>query len=213
MITENIVSVAASYTYLFQVGYTVVTLSTTTIRTPMGESVEAYNTACMELWYCSDGYYRTYEGRLYVDIPSAYITTLNNSNYDTYGLQPIANPTVKYNCHSYAWYSQSTSNPYWVNDPTPFLTDGSYYVVNKTNAGVGDRVVYYNSVNGTYSQPNHSAVITSYTNTSNSQREFTLKSKWGMSGLYQHSLTNCPYYYYHGENYTSIYDTRFYRRS
>ncbi len=39
---------------------------------------------------------------------------------------------------------------------------------------------------------------------------FTLKSKWGMSGLYQHDLTNCPYYYYEGDDFVSINATRFY---
>lgn len=33
-----------------------------------------------------------------------------------------ATPTVKYNCHSYAWYSQSTANKHWMNSPSKYMS-------------------------------------------------------------------------------------------
>ncbi|NCE63148.1 hypothetical protein D1159_00785 [Pseudoflavonifractor sp. 524-17] len=38
----------------------------------------------------------------------------------------LSRATPSYNCHSYAWYSQSISNNYWINDPKPYMNDGSY---------------------------------------------------------------------------------------
>lgn len=47
------------------------------------------------------------------------------STYPSARLLRSANPSD--NCHSYAWYSTSSSNKYWINDPTAYTTDGSYY--------------------------------------------------------------------------------------
>lgn len=77
---------ATAFTYLYQVGYTAVAYDDVPLETLGGESVDAFTTACMELWLCSDGEYRPYEGRLYAELPAAYITTLNNEHYNTYGL-------------------------------------------------------------------------------------------------------------------------------
>ena len=56
-----------------------------------------------------------------------YAINICNQNGDT--LVPeatrIAPSSSKYNCHSYAWYMQSTSNPYWMNDPSNYYTDWS----------------------------------------------------------------------------------------
>ena len=35
-------------------------------------------------------------------------------------------PAPNYNCHSYAWYSTSSSNKYWMDDPSLYIADGSY---------------------------------------------------------------------------------------
>ena len=35
----------------------------------------------------------------------------------------LREPTMSYNCHSYAWYSQSENNIYWIDEPGSFLTD------------------------------------------------------------------------------------------
>lgn len=84
----------------------------------------------------------------------------------------------KYNCHSYAWYSQSTSNKYWMNNPNAYMTDGSYrrtYTVNTGNK------LYYGS-------GDHSAIVGS-----TSSQGMVVTSKWGSSGLYSHKYNDCPY--------------------
>ena len=45
---------------------------------------------------------------------------------DEYNVTIISNGNCKYNCYLYAWYSQSTSNIYWIDDPLAYMTDGSY---------------------------------------------------------------------------------------
>ncbi len=52
-----------------------------------------------------------------------------------------------YNCHSYAWYSTSTSNNCWIQDPTPYMTDGSYS--KQPSASEGYKAVWP----GNYLQP------------------------------------------------------------
>ena len=57
----------------------------------------------------------------------AYAINICNQNGDTLVSEAtrIAPSSSKYNCHSYAWYMQSTSNPYWMNDPSSYYTDWS----------------------------------------------------------------------------------------
>ena len=111
-----------------------------------------------------------------------------NKNYDEalqesqamahqYKATLIRNPNPKYNCHSYAWYSTSSSNPYWMNNPSKYIVDGSYI---SSNGSISDKVTYKNSYG--YS---HSGIVTGY-------NEIT--SKWGAAGLYRHTVDNCPYH-------------------
>jgi hypothetical protein len=101
----------------------------------------------------------------------------------------LREPTLKYNCHSYAWYSQSTSNNKWMNqleadnDPnlSKYWTDGSY----EYGAGwsVGGKVFW---VLG-----DHSGIISSqgtpyYNN--------IITSKWGPGPLMYHKQSYCPYF-------------------
>lgn len=93
----------------------------------------------------------------------------------------IASATRHYNCHSYAWYWQSTSNTIWMDYPDKYMSDGSY---TKTPvAGVGYRMYYPGGSTGT-----HSAVIIG-----SSGRSVTVKSKWANGGLYIHYYDDCPY--------------------
>lgn len=98
--------------------------------------------------------------------------------------------TTNYNCHSYAWYSQSTSNTYWMNDPSAYWTDGSYK--RTTNPGVGNKIYYSTSGN------EHTGVITSRVAGPPSNGDMaallTVTSKWGQAGLYRHNAKDCPYY-------------------
>lgn len=121
----------------------------------------------------------------------------------------ISPSTLIYNCHSYAWYQQSTDNPYWMNDPTAYYTDGSY---SESIGYIGDIVCYYES-SGKLS---HSGVIIEHLsnttgNTPINIGSIMVRSKWGSCGLYEHLGDYCPYMeegasvkYYHRHNYTTL---------
>jgi hypothetical protein len=50
--------------------------------------------------------------------------TMEDKLVDTYPkLSPISSGSTHYNCHSYAWYSTSTSNPYWIRYIDYYATD------------------------------------------------------------------------------------------
>lgn len=105
----------------------------------------------------------------------------------------ISRGTCKYNCHSYAWYSQSTSNTYWINTPVAYMSDGSYSKVmsginsSSITASYGDRVFW-----GTNSSPIHSAILHS----SSSGVPLATRivySKWGPLGVFKHQVSVSPY--------------------
>jgi len=92
--------------------------------------------------------------------------------------------TSNYNCHSYAWYSQSpSSNLFWINDPSAYMTDGSYTYVG-TNPTGNYQKVFYN-----YTGSEHSGIVTNY-----SSKQIT--SKWGEGPLVSHNIYDCPYFYF-----------------
>lgn len=97
-------------------------------------------------------------------------------------IRVISNPAPAYNCHSYAWYSTSTSNKYWINDPDIYMGDGSY--TKTTSPAVGNKVYWSNS----NPEDNHSAIVHAKSGSS-----ITCISKWGVLGVYTHSLNDCPY--------------------
>lgn len=129
----------------------------------------------------------------------------------------LGNATAKYNCHSYAWYSQNGSNTYWMNNPSPYYTDNSYLEV--TTPMQGDIICYFDD-NGT---PNnyaddtnlHSGIVVEYdpsilsNGICSNSNQVIVKSKWGVSGLYQHKGDDCPYTTLH--NGTADY-VKYYRR-
>lgn len=93
-------------------------------------------------------------------------------------IRPASNT---YNCHSYAWYDQSTSNHYWLNSLAPnnelqlqrFWTDDYFYLTTEANA---EKVFY--------SSGDHSAIPLSTT---------WYISKWGAGPLMEHAPDDCPY--------------------
>ena len=85
-----------------------------------------------------------------------------------------------YNCHSYAWYSTSLSNKYWINDPDPYMSDGSYYRQNSPS--VGNKACWSTRTNPT----EHSAIVRSV-----SGGNVTFISKWGFNGVFIHSAGSC----------------------
>ncbi|MCM1314094.1 MAG: hypothetical protein NC040_09815 [Muribaculaceae bacterium] len=103
----------------------------------------------------------------------------------------LREPTNKYNCHSYAWYSQSSSNNKWMNNPYAYISDGSYYL--SSNPQSNYRMVYWqgNSIE-------HSAIIEtrlSGGSNINFRNMVIVISKWGNGGLYRHNGNDSPYYY------------------
>lgn len=160
----------------------------TSIRTPKNGLMTGYTMEALEVWRYTDGY--DYIRQL-SDLSSSAKTSLNTEFYNIYSLNPISSPSVKYNCHSYAWYKQTNCN-YWVATPN---TTG-YTLVDKLTVNVGGKMVYYGSNDGSYTTLTHSAVITDIEYYPRSKVSFTVKSKWGMCGLYEHLWYNCPYYYH-----------------
>ena len=128
----------------------------------------------------------------------------SNHNYvSTYYPSAIryGSSTTKYNCHSYAWYLQSTSNCYWMNYPNAYWNDGSYS--NYSTPTVNSKMVWRTDNNVT-----HSAVVVDllsgpvyppygYTDLVN------VKSKWGELGLYKHNGLASPYWA--NNTYTTFY--------
>ena len=120
------------------------------------------------------------------ELTSAQITANNNwvaTNYPNASRE--TNATRKYNCHSYAWYNQSTSNNIWINTPGDdrFWQDGSY--VPSYNVGAANRKV-------SYANDDHSAITVD---------AIKFRSKWGQLPRMYHSYNYSPYnssalYYY-----------------
>lgn len=141
----------------------------TTVYTPNGTPVTAYY------------------GLTWTDhsITQNYAEYLRDQYLLTYPSSAVVGPVnPKYNCHSYAWHSASTSNNYWIDDPTAYMTDGSYY---SWIAVVGAKVFYDSSLGNHY---DHSGIIiqeASYPNPSK------VKSKWGWCALFTHYVDDCPY--------------------
>lgn len=98
--------------------------------------------------------------------------------------------TSVYNCHTYAWYNQSTNNTYWMSDPSAYWKDGSYS--STTNPSLNDKIYY--SARG----EEHTGVITERLAGppigGDMASLLTVTSKWGKGGLYRHKAKDCPYY-------------------
>lgn len=113
---------------------------------------------------------------------------INNSVQSTYGLSPIRQPTRKYNCHSYAWYSVSLPNLWWIGYPDDYINDP---LVNRiSDVRAGDRIVYRKSQADKYA---HSGIISSVPSSGVATgNNIWVTSKWGNWGLYRHTIFNCP---------------------
>lgn len=133
------------------------------VETPNGTSVPVFKDLT---W---DDHGTTYEEQ----------SVRNDLLQDVYGVIPVGDIDPSYNCHSYAWYSASTSNIYWMNNPYKYIEDGSY--VTGTGA-VGDKITY----NSSATKCEHSGIVTS---------SGTIISKWGALGLFEHTIYACPYYF------------------
>lgn len=95
----------------------------------------------------------------------------------------ISDNTSKYNCHSYAWYSRLPSNNFWFEDPTPYMTDGSYI----RGTAAKDAIVYWSTSSG---GSVHSGVIVT---PASGGVASIVNSKWEYTGVFQHYVNDCPY--------------------
>jgi len=144
-----------------------------TVETPNGSDVDVYyNMSWLDhsLMYNYNGSNSKAE-RKTQEMLEAYPSTVLLASY-----------SQKYNCHSYAWYSTSTSNMYWMPEPDMYIDDESY---TSSTYVSGARVTY--TVSGNI---DHSAIV-AYDGMSVSN--VTVNSKWGVLGLFQHALEDCPY--------------------
>lgn len=87
---------------------------------------------------------------------------------------PLRDENPAYNCHSYAWYSTSAGNLYWLYQGGASTYMESY--TKTTNPRSGDKVWYGSA--------DHSAIY--YGNS-------MVTSKWGALGLFRHNIGYCPY--------------------
>lgn len=117
-----------------------------------------------------------------------------------YNVVGISLPTSKYNCHSYAFYSQDTeNNDCWISDPTPYISDKSYIEISEPISG--DIIAYFDDMDTTTSSDDdwiHSGIISEVlTGTSNNvcgnSNLVNIISKWGQYGLFSHRGDECIY--------------------
>ena len=121
------------------------------------------------------------------ELTSAEINELDNyvrNNYPNAVL--LRSATRKYNCHSYAWYSTSSNNNYWMNDPKAYMQYGAYTQRTSTSSISNLDKVFYN--NGSLAD-NHSGIVYS----SGSLDNIYIVSKWGKAGLVRHKIKYSPY--------------------
>lgn len=117
---------------------------------------------------------------------SSWASSLDRQYKSAYPLATfLASSDNRYNCHSYAWYSASTSNRYWMNSPKAYVNDKSYISVGQKPTAASQRVVYKNQT-VPFDDWIHSGITV---NTSG-----TVKSKWGQAPLFKHALGYCPYF-------------------
>lgn len=113
------------------------------------------------------------------------ITKLDKYIADYYSsFSKVSSASSKYNCHSYAWYSTSTSNVYWIEDPSPIYNNTLYWtlwVIPMRNLQAGDRITFWSG-----STLLHSAIV-------NSSTECT--SKLGHYGVYKTTITEMKDFY------------------
>lgn len=129
----------------------------------------------------------TPEGTAIPVINTQYITNFTPSEIAIFNAQVaedypnvtrLSNPSKKYNCHSFAWYSATYTNHYWMNDPTGYLIDRSY--TKRLGSMLTTDIAFY--------EDGHSAIVIGV-----GQSYVFVKSKWGQLGVYSHSVFDSAY--------------------
>ena len=132
---------------------------------------------------------------------AAYHQAADADAVSTYGVSLVRCGSCKYNHHSYAWYSTASTNNSWMDDPSAYMTDGSYTL--KYSGGTSSSLYSYGvSQNDRlyYANSTHSAIFTGYTGGGAPFASFSATSKWGTLGVFVHGVTNVPA----GYNYTTV---------
>lgn len=132
-----------------------------TVYTPNGSSVSVIEFEEYPQWYLDD-------------IEDWVTITYPNATF-------VSSATRKYNCHSYAWYSSSTSNTWWMNDPSAYMSDGSY---TRVYSALQASRVYY-------PVGDHSMLI--YDAYGRALSTATVISKWGPGPVMIHDPYYSPY--------------------
>ena len=141
------------------------------VRTPAGSYVDVVDNSAIADWTSSE---------------RAALDSQTLTAYPTATLLRTA--SKKYNCHSYAWYSTSSSNHYWMEDPTVYMTDGSY---DRATCQVGNIAYWYIPIGIiTGQEPVHSGIVDVHMQSS---AVYGARSKWGQLGVFNHRFDDCPY--------------------
>ena len=93
-----------------------------------------------------------------------------------------AHSSAKYNCHSYAWYQNSTSNQVWLNSSS--LQTSGFQLSKYWTADLYESCLSVNGEKVYYPNGDHSAIVLSNGN---------FLSKWGDGPLMQHAPEDCDY--------------------
>ncbi len=139
----------------------------TTVSTPNGTAVSVYTT----------GY----------ELSATQKQEIHDKHASDYkSARCISDATTRYNCHSYAYYStNTTTNRYWMDDPRFYFWDGSYTEV--PTPRMNSRIFYYNGGYPDKVSDFHSGISINNSGT-------RIRSKWGAGCLWEHDVTDCPYY-------------------
>ncbi len=151
------------------------TSNTTYVTTPKGTKVPVYTSS-----YAGAQWSKTITAETKKEYPKATV------------IRPADN---RYNCHSYAWYKQSTGNVYWMQTPASYYKDGSYEkITNKADRGANNRIIWSKIP---LAQP---IIHSGYLVGINKNGSYNIYSKWGQGPLMQHNAKYSPYdgtrYYY-----------------
>ena len=94
-----------------------------------------------------------------------------------------------YNCHSFAWFCQETENHVVIENPYPYICDGSYL---SGSTKVNSIILYENQnyVAGNENRYVHSARV--YSLPSGTTPTVVI-SKWDCNCLFRHEVNDCPY--------------------
>jgi hypothetical protein len=113
------------------------------------------------------------------------IEASDNFTRRTYPLATLErSASRRYNCHSYAWYSQAAANNIWLNDEDPYWTDGSYVLIQQVNGGINLPANVPNGSKLSWLWNDHSAIKVDAA---------TVRSKWGPGPQMRHHPGDSPY--------------------